>query len=339
LCLWAGGIDLLWFKNIMDEFERRTRHHYENALAQGRRMSGISAVKPWNLERVLMSQLIDEGQLPGFDPQTFRNYDVEAAFRTTLTNIGFDTTRLNIKVSRSDSMQYGGLCLGVQIPNDVRVALRPGRVPLSTLLHEFGHALHMSHVAVKEPILRGYETPGACTILWGEAMADCLAGFSGNDEWLKKVRLYKQEYIAARNQEFRKISSYRERWRLLDIDFELSAYENPDQDFDELYRKLYRRWFLIEYPTDEPTIWGANVMLATLPVYDPNYLLSHIVAWQIEQTMEEKFGKEVAFNKDVAGWMIENLYRMGESIPWKERLVRATGRSLDVKGYLRSEGY
>jgi len=341
LGLWAYGMKSTWFRNIMNTFERRTRGHYENALLEGKRTAGIADVKPWNLEHVLMSRVTDESKLPGFDMERFRNYSAEPLLWTTLNNIGFDSCTLNIKMSTSESMLYGGLCVGVQIPSDVRVVLRPGRFPITTALHEFGHALHWSHVTVDEPILKGYEVQGGCSILWAEAMANSLALLSGNDEWLKRMRLYKEEYVQARKVEATKLGSYRHRWRLLDIDFELSAYGNTDGDLDELYRRLYRKCYLIDYPKNEPAIWASTkgIMLAASPVYDPNYLICHIIAWQIYHTLEKKFGKDFAFNKQVSPWMIENLYQMGDSIPWEERLLRATGRSLDVEGYLRSEGY
>jgi oligoendopeptidase F len=339
LGLWACGIKGTWFRNMMNTFERRTHEHYENALIDGKRTSGIPDVKPWNLQHVLMSRVVDESKLPGFDIERFRNYSSEPLLWRTLSNIGFDSTTLNIKVSTSENMLYGGSCVAVHIPSDIRVVLRPGRIPLSTLLHEFGHAVCWSFVDVKEPLFKGYEVPGGCTILWAEAMANCLNLLSGNDEWLKKVRLYKDEYVQARKVEMRKLGSYRHRWRLLDIDFELSAYENIDKDLDELYRRLYRKYFLVDYPKSEPVIWASDIMLATDPVYNPNYLICHIITWQIHQTLEKKFGRDFAFDKRVVPWMIENLYQMGESIPWEERLVRATGRSLDVEGYLRSEGY
>jgi oligoendopeptidase F len=341
LGLWAYGINSTWFRNIMNTFERRTHDHYENALIEGKRTSGISDVKPWNLEHVLMSRVTNESKLPGFDLERFRNYLAEPMLWKTLNNIGFDSSKLNIKMSTSESMLYGGMCLGVQIPSDVRVVLRPRSLSLATALHEFGHALHWSRVAVDEPIFKGYEVPGGCTILWAEAMANCLKLLSGNDEWMKKVRLYREEYVQARKVEMSKLGSYRHRWRLLDIDFELSAYENIDGDLDELHRRLYRKYYEIDYPKNEPAIWASTkgIMLAALPAYDPNYLICHIIAWQIYQTLEKKFGKDFAFDQKVAPWMIENLYQMGESIPWEERLVRATGTSLDVEGYLRSEGY
>ena len=341
LGLWAYGMKSRWFRNIMNTFERRTHEQYENALIEGKRMSGIPDVKPWNLERVLISRVTDESKLPGFDLERFRNYSAEPLLWATLNNIGFDSCKLNIKMSTSESMLYGGLCVGVQIPSDVRVVLRPGRFPITTALHEFGHALHWSHVTVDDPILKGYEVQGGCTILWAEAVANSLALLSGNDEWLKKVRLYREEYIQARKVEASKLGSYRHRWRLLDIDFELSAYENIDEDLDELYGRLYRKYFLIDYPKNEPGVWASTkgIMLAASPAYDPNYLICHIIAWQVYQTLERKFGKDFAFEKKVAPWLIENLYKMGESIPWEERLVRATGSSLDVEGFLTSEGY
>ena len=340
LVLWAHDIKSAWYRDLIDKFERRTHLPYQKSLEEGKNVSAIQEVTPWNLETVILSRVRDDSEGPGYDRERVYRFSNEELLRTSINDIGFNFDELPVKRSESESMLYGGLCLAIRIPYDVRVAFRPGSVPLGTLLHEYGHAIHLSHVAVKEPIFKGYEITGAGALFWIEAMANIISTLSGNVEWQKKWRGYSEEFISWRKAEFWKMEAFRTRYyRLMNIEFELQAYENLEQDLSELYKSLYRKHLVLEWPKDEPVPWASSVTLATIPFYSVNTFVTQIIEWQIRQTLEEKFGTGYVFNKEVAHWLIENLYQMGESIPWTKRLENTTGKALDVDGYLKSQGY
>jgi len=119
--------------------------------------------------------------------------------------------------------------------------------------------------------------------------------------------------------------------------FEIEFYKDLNQNPDDLIKMLNKKYLLIEEPLKQPKKL-ANMILVSYPLYIHNYLIADIISWQVHATLEEKFGKDYAFNKDVGEFLEENFWETGELFPWQIRLRRATGKELDVKGYLKSLG-
>ncbi len=83
----------------------------------------------------------------------------------------------------------------------------------------------------------------------------------------------------------------------------------------------------------------ASLIYVSYPIYIQNYVLADIISWQVHKTLEKKFGKDYPFNQDVSGFLKKNLWESGELYPWQTRLKKATGRILDVEGYLKEMGF
>ena len=76
-----------------------------------------------------------------------------------------------------------------------------------------------------------------------------------------------------------------------------------------------------------------DIIYVSYPLYLQNYLLADMIACQIHQTLKEKFGDDYAFNKNV-GPYLETFYKDGEYYTWQNRLIKGTGKELDIKAYL-----
>ena len=98
-------------------------------------------------------------------------------------------------------------------------------------------------------------------------------------------------------------------------------------DLDSLSQKLKTKNF--------PSLFASSIWYVTYPCYYQNYILSQMIATQIHEAMESKFGDDYILNPNIANWLIKNFYEQGEEISWEEKLREATGKNLETGAFLR----
>jgi hypothetical protein len=119
--------------------------------------------------------------------------------------------------------------------------------------------------------------------------------------------------------------------------FEVEFYKDLDQNPDELAQNLQQKYLLVDEPLKTPMSL-ANMIYVSYPLYVQNYLIGDMISWQVHTALEEKFGKDYAFNKEIGPYLEETLWKNGELYTWQKRLFKATGKELDIEGYLRALG-
>ncbi|HLB00878.1 MAG TPA: hypothetical protein VJO14_05795, partial [Bacteroidota bacterium] len=140
-----------------------------------------------------------------------------------------------------------------------------------------------------------------------------------------------EEYAAGRHLG----ALYRVRRLLKDFFFEYEMYRNPDQDLAALERKMFEKYLLVTLPEDESPTYASSIWYVSYPCYYQNYLLSSMIATQLQEALTDRFGRGKFTDSSVAPWMIEHLYRDGETREWAERVRHATGKSLETGAFLR----
>jgi hypothetical protein len=116
---------------------------------------------------------------------------------------------------------------------------------------------------------------------------------------------------------------------------EIEVYNKPDQDLVQLKYKLARKYLQIEKQSTRPLRLADN-MFVSYPVYKQNYLFADIIAWQVHDFLKHKFGENYIFSPDLGQYLMEYLFEDGEYYNWQQRLIRATGKELDVTSYMKS---
>jgi Zn-dependent M32 family carboxypeptidase len=72
-------------------------------------------------------------------------------------------------------------------------------------------------------------------------------------------------------------------------------------------------------------------MFATGPLYYQSYLYANMIAAQLRSAMRSTFGVEdLSREPRVAAWFTTNIFAEGASVPWKDKILRATGKPLTV---------
>ena len=84
------------------------------------------------------------------------------------------------------------------------------------------------------------------------------------------------------------------------------------------------------------TIQNATVVAGN-PGSGEAAFLATIVNWQVHDYLKQKFGEDYVFNAEVSSWLKQNLSAMGHGIHWLDRLEKATGKRLDIEGWLANQ--
>lgn len=267
-----------------------------------------------------------------------------------LTKEYFNGINLNIDdiIEKSDLYEKEGkyqhaYCMDIDRNGDVRVVcnIKPNQKWMSTMLHEFGHAVYDKFVSPKLPWqLRSY-----AHIFTTEAIAMMFGRLAQNSEWIFKMIGIPEEEKNQINAEC--CNSLRleqltfSRWVQVIYRFEREMYSNPDQDLNYLWWQLVEKYQLLKKPEgrNEPD-WASKIHVALYPAYYHNYMLGELLASQLHSYITTKVLKsdnvknESFVGRSDVGEYLKNLFfSYGALYSWNELIVKATGEELTAKYY------
>ena len=177
--------------------------------------------------------------------------------------------------------------------------------------------------------LRGDETP------LSEGLAETLGHLAYDRHWLERAAHQPADRAAALERVGKmQLLLWLRRTIALNAYFEVTHYQRPGADLDSLYAATYRRFVGVDLPPGD--FVGTRDMLATTPLYFQSYLYANMIAAQLREAMRKQFGVEdLTQEPRVAGWLTKYFYAPGASIPWPEKIRRATGRPLSTDALTR----
>jgi peptidyl-dipeptidase A len=330
LSLALQAVDEEWLISTLNALEAQTRSALRGFIENSSADLRLKRFNAWDFDLSLKNA----ASLPD---RYFPADSVFSVIHRFERAIGFPVDSLPIREVVRD-IPYGGLSLAVRIPDDSRFLVNPtrGKGFYSVAFHEYGHSLKAVNTAVAQPILKGYEwIPGAQCAAYEEGVAELHAEFTEDTVWIgsysqapaKALR----EYLAGRSLP----ALYRLRRLMKDFFFEYEMYKNPDQDLPLLERTMYQKYLLVSPGETEPHGYASSIWYTSYPCYYQNYILSAMIATQLQEALTNKFGRNKFSDTSVADWMIQHLYRDGETEEWTDRVRHATGKSLETGAYLR----
>jgi len=101
---------------------------------------------------------------------------------------------------------------------------------------------------------------------------------------------------------------------------------------------LLKNIFNIEYEETAQLPFESIDQFIKNPFSSQNYVLSAMIAAQVYEAMESKFGNDRFSDSSVASWITESLYSTGETTEWFERIRNATGKYVEPGAMLRKLG-
>lgn len=245
----------------------------------------------------------------------FKKEEMMDKLKSTLESFGIDLNFLPIKVETKDMACSGG-CYNLKMGEDIRVIYNPvgGYMDYRVLFHEFGHAMHYLYLP-KSFLLTDDQS-------FKEGMADIWSGFVDTNEWLQKFTSMSENRIKTFLNMLDLDEAYRYRQFIKELSFELELYKYPEADFGSVWQCVSKKYLGIN---DDSGIWSEFVFS------EPLYMKDYIFAKLIKNTTFRFFGKKfskIIGNKEVLKFLIENYYKSGNLIAWRNKIERATGKKI-----------
>ncbi len=273
--------------------------------------------------------------------EIFKDKDIEGLTRDHYDSIGLDIRDL---LARADLYEREGksqhaFCLDVDRAGDIRVLcnVRKNERWMSTMLHEFGHAIYDKYHDSGLPFL--LRTPAH--ILTTEAIAMLNGRMSKNPEWLMKIAGLSE--AAARRISASAFKALRSemliflRWAITLVRFERDMYRNPGQNLNRLWWEYVSRIQKITPPPDSTKPdWASKNHLSTSPAYYQNYVLGELMASQLLQHIHKTVVHAESFvgNSSAGQFLVQKVFMPGAREEWNAMLKQATGEELNPKHWV-----
>ena len=295
---------------------------------------------PWLYSDPFFQEFPSAGARESLD-DVFKESDIESMTRAHYKSIGLDIEDL---LRRADLYERHGksqhaFCLDVDHEGDVRVLcnIRKNERWMSTMLHEFGHAVYDKYNDRSLPFL--LRTPAHT--LTTEAIAMLNGRMSKNPEWLIQIgglseadarRLSASAFKTLRSEMLIFL-----RWAITLVRFERSLYRSEREDLNRLWWEYVERFQKVTPPPDRDRAdWASKNHLATSPVYYQNYVLGELMASQLLRYIHREIVKLEGYvgNPSVGPYLVEKIFQPGARYHWNTMLKRATGEDLNPQHFV-----
>ncbi|NBX83565.1 hypothetical protein EBQ90_10870 [bacterium] len=205
---------------------------------------------------------------------------------------------------------------------------------ISTIIHELGHAIHFGEIRQPISVFRGFGSVET------EAIAMTLERMADSQEFLEdilpkytavsadhlKPLLEKQEKTVRIEQAFVLLR------QVLFSEFERAIYLNPNQDFFQLWAKIFQEYWGIPL---QPIYadWDVDHFVMA-PVYVQNYAIGILMVQQIFESLMKDFG--TAYRSKAIGDKFRSQYfGPGMEFDYLKLTEKFTGRPLTAQSALK----
>jgi len=202
---------------------------------------------------------------------------------------------------------------------------------MSTMLHEFGHAVYDKYNDPSLPFL--LRTPAHT--LTTEAIAMLNGRMSKDPQWLTDIAGLSsadaQRLSASARKTLRCEMLIFLRWAITLIRFERELYRNSGTNLNRLWWDYVQRFQKVTPPPNRDRAdWASKIHLASSPVYYQNYVLGELMASQLLQHIHSKIvhSERYVGHSEAGHYLIENVFKPGARYDWNSMLARATGERL-----------
>ena len=241
--------------------------------------------------------------------KVFSRFDPAIMPVRQLRRLGFDTQRIHVDAVDRPGKTPSPIAFFVQIPNDVRLLLKPVSpyTDIEGSYHEFGHAMHCTSIDSQLP-------------LWDrEFLAHGLTEvFSTFLESLLEDGLYLRKFGLTRDQ----ARDVLERRRFMELYFVAFYSANSMMKImfqerkltmdaaSDLYARLYKQFVGFDVPGE---YWQLHHVMPDYDLYSPSYLIAAVRKEELVDKVRDVYG-EKWWDSRKAGDYLRELMRPGANI-------------------------
>ncbi len=336
-------------ERLFDDLDRLTRQSFTeqkeqiDAFLADRLNLGKADLMPWHYQNRFFQEApkIHEVDLDRF----YKDQNLVRLTTNYYAGVGLDVDDI---IKNSDLFEKAGkyqhaYCVDVDHEGDIRVVcnIKPNYNWMSTMLHEFGHAVYDKYHDPQVPWL--LREPAH--IFTTEAIAMFFGRLASNAHWIQAMIGLpndKKDAIAATGSEILKLEQVVFcRWVQVVYRFEKRLYENPDQDLNTLWWDLVENYQLLRKPPHRNAPdWAAKIHIALYPAYYHNYMLGELLASQLAYILKKDIlrkgeNQNSGFTNDpvIGAFLKEKIFKPGNTITWKDMIKQATGEPLTAAYY------
>src|SRR5713226_8002468 len=300
-----------WF----DHLRREADSEYGQLLDQMRRELRLEKIEPWDLE-YYFSTLTNE-----FEKQQFVPAQGWLKTKQLAASLGYDLGKLPVDMRVAD-LGFDGAAYPILYGKEVKIlANRLNGIRFyDRLLHSTGHALHYSMMDGPSFLLRA-----DCPEPFDEGLAEFLTLMLYRPEVSASLFGLSRGEAAVLAKRYRLKTLFDLREKMADSLFEFEAYADPGQDLAALYNRIHAQYLGVELH-DAP-VWAYNPMYDSGPIYLQSFVLAHVVARQIQNTVDQRFGSR--WGTAAGDFLRQKFYSRGAEQSLDELMLAGTGKRLD----------
>ena len=301
-----------WFEQIRSESEPE----YRDLLSRMQRELRISKVESWDLQYYFST----------LTPQLENKFPFDSAWeRTTRVSslLGFDFSRLPVQVKITD-ITFGGYTMPIWYGKEIKmlVSKHTGVLFADTILHESGHALHFSFVQEPTFLLKDNYPPPM-----DEGLGQTMSLMLFRPEIVATIYGLSTDEAQVLSERRRLETNYSMRALMVQSEFELKAYDNPDQNLDSLYDRICSKY--LDVDCHHVAVWGYDPFFAAIPIYQQNYVQAEMFAYQVHHMLDQKFGRTWAH--EAGTYLHDKFLIRGGSLTLDQIMRQGTGEPLTAR--------
>jgi len=310
-----------WF----DHLRRETDSEYTQLLGQMRHDLHLEKIEPWDLEYYFSTLTND------FEKQNFAPAQGWAKTRQLAANLGYDLNKLHVEMRAAD-LGFDGAAYPILYGREVKILANrlSGIRFYDRLLHSTGHALHYSMMDAPSFLLRA-----DCPEPFDEGLAEFFNSLLYRPEISVSLFGLSTEQAATLAKRYRLKSLFDLREKMADSLFEFEAYADPNQDLALLYNHIHAQYLGVDL--HGVPVWAHNPMYGSDPIYLQSFVLAHMVARQIQYTVDQRFGPR--WNATAGEFLRQKFFSRGAEQSLDEIMQSGTAHPLDPQfliNYLRN---
>ena len=346
MSLKLSGQDPAEVTKIFDELDSLTKSNFAQIKCEidtyfaKRYNIAVTDLKPWHYQNRFFQEA------PEIYAVNFDKY-YEKQDPVKLVSIYYNGMGLNVDaiLAKSDLYEKPGknqhaFCTDIDRSGDVRTLdnIRPDSYWMNTILHELGHGVYSYYTDMKLP----FTLRDAAHTFTTEAIANMFGRLATDPRWMLNMGVIDAKESEKIKDDSRKVLRLQmlvfSRWAQVMYRFEKSMYENPDQNLNQLWWDMVKKYQLLAKPAgrDMPD-WATKIHIALYPCYYHNYLLGELLASQLYSYITTNVSKNHSFvgEKAVGDYLREKVFMPGARYNWNDMIEKATGEKLTAKYYAK----
>ncbi|MBI5346771.1 MAG: M2 family metallopeptidase [Chlamydiae bacterium] len=274
--------------------------------------------------------------LQGMD-NYIKNVDILAVAKSYYNqmNLNPDAIIKNSDLFEREGKNPHSFTIDIDRKLDVRTLcnIKPHIRWMNTVLHEFGHAFYELGYKVQLPwLLR--EPPHFLTT---EAVALLMGRQSINPLFLKEFFNVKdEEFLKQMGLSLARTELIFSRYVLVMTEFENELYKNPDQDLNDLWWALVKKYQMVNMPENRKgkNDWATKYHIALAPVYYYSYLMGEFFAAGLEKKLIEISHSPKIWNPKSGEFLNAKVFYPGDSNSWDKLVSDVLGEPLSSSAWL-----